>query len=203
MPVDVTVSAPWESGDPRAVLVSAQLTDSDHPSLTAEFEYLAISADGRLFPRSVHIRPAPDLPIGQNTPVTAGIIRELPLARWETAARSRAQAALQDWEEKVLLDSLGQPTIRALRDLSPAELVEVIEPGLKGSSRKADQRRYSSLLHQCMVAIEYTALRMEGVQDPAARIARNHSVQPATARSWLHRARNSGILPSFQGGEQK
>ncbi|WP_251060564.1 hypothetical protein [Streptomyces sp. ISL-100] len=199
MPVDVNVSEPWESGDPRAVLVSAQLIDSEHPELAAEFEYLCISAEGQLFPRAVRVGPAPELPLGRTIPVTAGMLRDLPLARWESAARSHTQASLQAWEQNGLVDGLGRLTLRALRDLKPEQLVEVIEPGLRESTRKADVRRYYSLLHQCSVAIEYTKLRMEGVKDPAARMARNHDVQPATVRSWLHRARKSGILPSNQG----
>ncbi|MGW7457147.1 hypothetical protein [Streptomyces sp. NPDC054797] len=204
MSVDVKVSAPWESGDPEAALVSAQLTDSEHPALVVEFEYARIAESGRLFPRSVSIGPAPDLSIGQNVPVTAGLIRDLPLARWDSAARSHTQASLQEWEESGLVDGIGRPTLRALRDLTPAELVEVIEPGLRESTStsKAHSRRYSSLLHQCRVAIEYTKLRMEGVKDPASRMARDHDVQPATVRSWLHRARNSGILPSNQGDSE-
>jgi hypothetical protein len=45
-----------------------------------------------------------------------------------------------------------------------------------------------------LVAAEYRENLKAGVRDPVARIARRHKVPPGTARSWVHRARNAGML---------
>ena len=49
------------------------------------------------------------------------------------------------------------------------------------------------------VAMEYRSNVKAGLRNPAAMIAEKHGVKPATARSWIHRARELGLLGPAKG----
>ncbi|MDP9225722.1 MAG: hypothetical protein M3P18_18150 [Actinomycetota bacterium] len=65
-------------------------------------------------------------------------------------------------------------------------------PGLSPNGLFEPRSSFDALLLQ--VVEEYRANVVSGVRNPAAMIAEKHGVKPATARSWLHRARQLGLL---------
>jgi hypothetical protein len=94
---------------------------------------------------------------------------EFPWAAWERAARV---AAAEEFAERV----------GGLRPVG----VDSREGSL-----------FSSLLID--VAMDYRANVKAGLRNPAAVIAEKHGVKPATARSWIHRARGLGLLGPAKG----
>lgn len=65
-------------------------------------------------------------------------------------------------------------------------------PGLSPSGFFEPRGSFDALLLQ--VVEEYRENVVAGARNPAALIADKHGVNPATARSWLHRARRLGLL---------
>ena len=89
-----------------------------------------------------------------------------PWSTWERAARVAAAQYLANHEDVAI-------------DPEPAASPELDDP-------------FGALLLQ--VVDEYRTNILAGVHNPAALIAEKHGVKPATARSWLHRARRLGLL---------
>jgi hypothetical protein len=73
---------------------------------------------------------------------------------------------------------------RASRALLVVEEVSSQE----GEEAGKETRRYAH------IAEEYRRNVAKGLRDPAAEIARSHKVKPATARAWVRRARQRGLL---------
>jgi len=94
---------------------------------------------------------------------------EFPWAAWERAARV---AAAEEFAERV-------------GHLRPV--------GVESSQGSL----FTSLLIE--VAMEYRTNVKAGLHNPAAMIAEKHGVKPATARSWIHRARELGLLGPAKG----
>ncbi len=97
-----------------------------------------------------------------------------PWIRWEGAARTAA------WEL-----ASGSPGL-ANEAVSPSTLL-----------RKERRGRATDLLVQ--VAREYRTNVKRGLHDPVSQIARDHGVKPATARAWVFRARDLGLLGPARG----
>lgn len=72
--------------------------------------------------------------------------------------------------------------------------------GTRWDDTPAGQRSYRSLSRLANIAVEYQRYLLEGRADPAAEIARQHNVNPNTARTWIHRARQAKLLTPTGGG---
>ncbi|MFE7237903.1 hypothetical protein [Streptomyces sp. NPDC057580] len=191
-PVRVTVTEPAlvKDGPEGAIAVTATVTDPAHPKRAALFEYIGMPGH-RLAPVSVTVGPAPDLPYDEYVSIPPRDLRDLPLARWESAARWRAEL------------ELGQGGSSDKRPESAEAWVFKLYPELRDDDTPAAQRRLRGLTHVADIAMEYATLSILGVKDPAAAIARRRDAKPATVRSWIHRARKAGFLPETQvGGRQ-
>jgi hypothetical protein len=118
---------------------------------------------------------------------TAGIqspLRDLPVARWEKAARGAAERRLVD------LGPYGQ-------SVDPEDLAEIQVnekfPELADATGGNALRRRKSLLHLAQMAAEYAEIVESGARNPAQVLGERHKVSAGTVRSWLHRARREGL----------
>ncbi|MFF3897929.1 hypothetical protein ACFYY3_33210 [Streptomyces sp. NPDC001812] len=191
--VGVSDAVPLEGGPEGALAVTATVVDPNHPKRQAVFEYIAVP-NHRLAPVSVTVRPAPDLPFGEYVAAWPSEVRDLPLSQWETSARLLAEVML------------GHDVFRDAGEFEPGqgrtaeEWVLERYPELLGDNSPAGRRRLRSLTHLADVALDYARRSIYGAKDPAAAIARSRDANPATVRSWIHRARKAGFLPETQQG---
>lgn len=140
-------------------------------------------------------------------------VRDLPLARWEQAARGVVTWAIDDleeWGDPRIAESYGISSDQVFLEVTPGhsspprqhdvdELVKTIDPNLEDDDTPGGRRRRTSLRKLANVAIDYRAALMNGRSDPAAAISEKYGVSPSTARSWIHRARAAGLLSPAVG----
>lgn len=84
-----------------------------------------------------------------------------------------------------------------LRDVPWARWQRTADAHLRAADERrgrASQQLTPQLLRLAEVAGAYRANLAAGLKDPVAAIARDYDVKPATARSWVHRARKAGLL---------
>jgi hypothetical protein len=197
----VEPSTPTSPGTVRAVVT---VDDSDHPRLSATFSYFASWFDRRDASWalvSLAVGPRADLPIGKHLLLTVTQVRDLPVARWQQAARAAATAEIGEAVEggfRVLSREL-EDIAKAGAGMTAAEVF-----GAPMTDRRA-QRGLESRLRLVRIAREYRENLAAGVTDPAGAIARDRGVNPSTVRSWIRRARRAGFLGPAMGrtpGEQ-
>lgn len=113
-------------------------------------------------------------------------VKDLPLARWEKAARAAAERRLM----------AGGPYVQhvAPEDLAQSVVDEKF-PELAGATGGNALRRRNGLIHLAKMFEEYKRAEESGVENPAQVLAGKHSVSAATVRGWLHRARKEGLAP--------
>lgn len=113
-----------------------------------------------------------------------GAVSNLPISRWEKAARGAAERRL------VAGGPYGQ-------SVSPDDLAEMRVgekfPELADATGGNALRRRNSLLHLAKMAAEYAEVVESGAKNPAQILGDRHGVSAATVRSWLHRARKEGL----------
>lgn len=183
------IDAAIDDGGDTAMTALARVQDSDHEGLTASFGYLVEPTDKaiRIALRSIHI-DASDAEPGRRLTVTD--VRDLPLTRWESAARARITADLQ----RKLSEMFD-----AIKSVDPKEVIadlriKQLYPDALTAVGASAERRLDGLRRLALTSVEYQTLLADGRADPAAEIARMHQVTPSTARSWIHRARKAGFL---------
>ena len=155
--------------------VRVEISDPLHPEVSVRFDY-SLDVDQKNPALSgVHLTGA-----GDNGEVDVQDFRELPMGRWEKAGRVAALEAL-DHERK-------ERNEQALADLQAA--------ADRGDFRA--KRALTAMNRLLTVAVQYRDNVARGVPDPVAQIARTEGVKPATARTWVRRARQAGLIgPAF------
>lgn len=134
-------------------------------------------------------------------------LRELPLQKWESAAREHL---LESMKLKVFKDAIREPTDQLIivenvvfydndefhtRIEQPArELVRQVNPDVVEGDTPASRRTYNSHIRLASVAILYREYLRGGRADASAEVARNLHMSPGAARSAVHRARQLGYL---------
>ncbi|MFD9905893.1 hypothetical protein [Streptomyces sp. NPDC059063] len=192
--VTVTEGEPLDGGPEGVVPLTATVA---HPRMSrwcVIFEYFA-RPGYTLAPVAVSLRPAPGLSYDEYRRLPIGDIRNLPLVRWESAARLHVDAYLMKGQK---LDVV--PAYKNDLDWEAQELALEHYPDIADVSTPGAMRRRKSMTHLASVAMEYTTHTLAGVKDPAAAIARSREANPATVRSWIHRARKAGFLPETDRG---
>ncbi|MEW2083465.1 hypothetical protein [Streptomyces sp. NPDC005283] len=185
----ISVSAPQPIDDEEdgAATVEVTLRPTEHPTLVATFGYLI--RDARVvFPCRLHIGPAPDSPIGDWVRLGAGLIKDLPVARWERAARAAADAhvaGVKAWSWRAAEPGDTQ--------LVAEDIVREMHPGIDPQSGKAAARRWNRLVRLAAVVQEHDAARARGAKSPAGEVAKIRGVEASTVRSWLSQAKQEGI----------
>lgn len=154
------------------------------PLLEAVFTYEPVSG-GVITLAGVAVGPRAGVAAGGAQPLTVTAIRDMPMATWERAAQAAVQQVLDDVVAKVARSrsATAKALLQSVREAMP-ELAELPD----------FHPRVQSALHLAEVAQEYRRNLAAGLPDPVKEIARQHDVKPATARSWIHRARKSGFL---------
>lgn len=181
----------------RANAVEVDITPTEQPGLTVTFEYVALPGE-LLGPFGVRVAQREPIRMGDGwkldgEPLRLGvaILRDLPLARWERAARLAAQthedAALPwMWEGEGDADEIVARAERAVR---------LLHPDVDPSSGKAGARTWAKLTRYAQVTLQWQRGRLAGDPDPVGTVAADRGVSTATVRSWLHRAKLDGITP--------
>lgn len=197
--VPVVAGRPKDDPDSRDALELARcdVIDDEHWSFGPSFEYLiSRRSDDGVDVQLVGMRVGG--PHGAPGHIALGTsiseIRDMPLARWEQAARAsltmkygappaanRAQSAQGGTPEDVI-----------------ARVFELF-PELRDDHTPAGRRRFKSLSRLARLAYQYMQLVAEGRGDPSAELARQLDESPATVRSWIHRARKVGLLGAAVG----
>ncbi len=116
---------------------------------------------------------------GEPRRLNAGFFRDLPWARWERAGRRALDVHLDEAEVR--------------HDESPLMRVLDAHPELGEATPQAERRRRAHM-RLVLVSDQYRRNLLLGLPDPVKAIATEWEVAPATARSWLHRARREGYL---------
>lgn len=186
---------PWAD----VYLVDCEVRDDDHPKVRAFFRFVVSDpGDGtpsRLFPAEMRLVPPPHRYSSRFSPglLELSAVRDLPLVRWERAAG----AAVAVKYNGLSVNFIGMPASlvpQEHRDRLAADMALGLYPELNDAKTPAERRRRDSLMKLAQAAVDYRALLADGRDDPAAEIARRHDITPATARSWIYRARKAGFL---------
>jgi transposase-like protein len=162
----------------RPVIVVG-IVDDEHPDIEARFAYWQ-PPEGPLVPFGISVLPH-DLDTSRSPALTVSHLRSLPLARWQRAARAKATEELRGTAGPL------------------AEHAREMEGVLSGQRQSRDMRAIRAAAHLIEVAGEYRDNLKAGLPDPVAEIARQHGVNPSTARAWVFRARKAGILGPASG----
>lgn len=187
---ELNVSTPRKvEGDGEdTATVDVALRPAEHPQITVTFVY-AVRGGEVLFPSGMRIEPAHDVPSGEWIRLGAGLIKDLPVARWERAARAAADAkvgGVKSWSWQTTAD---QAEIKRLAEA----IVREMNPGLDPAAGKAAARRWNRLVRLAEVVNEHDAARARGAKSPAGEVAQARDVEPSTVRSWLSQAKQEGI----------
>lgn len=220
MGVNVELRSQVGPFNPGVRAVFADVRDSRYPDLRVTFNYTLIWLDmdqfrledrerfGELMVIKLYgvevSRPGTLYPISAIGELTTSRIRDLPLHTWDTSARELLAGSFGTEAFKdAMVDTTKSHKIAGpdsylsdpeMLDIYADNLLETIYPTVKQDDSPAGRRRLRALQRLAVVAVEYQRHRLEGRTDPAAEIARKHGVKPATARSWIHRARAAGLL---------
>lgn len=189
-PFDVEVSPPEPTDRSGIYLIRAQIRDNDYEQILVNLGYMvgrvsqlklrdneagqrgaSRTAELRVALVSLHIDPGP----GGGAILTASGIRDLPLARWEAAARAHVV-------DPAVIQNL------------PVRTWQGHEGSFAAEAAATSERKARSLAHLAEVAEQYLAEQRLGTPDPAAAIANARGVNRSTVRSWIHRARQAGLL---------
>jgi hypothetical protein len=190
--------APLDGDDAgRANAVEVDITPAEQPDLTVTFEYVALPGE-LLGPFGLRIGQREPVRMGEgwklaSEPLRLGvaILRDLPVARWERAARLAAQTHEDAkmpwlWEGVAGPDEIAAQAERAVRALHPD-----VDP----ASGKAGARTWAKLTRYAQVTLQWQRGQLAGDPDPVGTVAADRAVSTATVRSWLYRAKLDGITP--------
>lgn len=165
----------WPVGVDGARVVKVELRDGEYPPVCLQFEFGFVPlATPQLVSATVQADGF------------RGSLADLPLRRWEKAARSAAEQRL------VSTGSHGQ---HVDPDGVARGLVLERYPNLEGATGGNALRRLNGLLHLAKMYGEYKDAEWAGIENPAQALADKYGVTTATVRGWLHRARKEGLAP--------
>lgn len=170
----------WPIGVDGSRTVIVDVEDGNHPEVQATFEFGAMPQ----WPLSL-IRFHADSMTGLRVPS----MRDLPVNRWEKAARAAAE------QRMVATGPHGQ---HVAPESVAEDLIREKFPELSGAKGGNALRRRNGLLHLALMYQEYKEAEAMGAQNPAQVLAEVHSVTAATVRGWIHRARKEGLVPESQ-----
>lgn len=158
---------------------------TDYPKLQVTWEY--VLQDGEiLFPSGMRVEPWAGTPIEERLHVGASFVRDLPMARFERAARVIIELHLSG------RDSVEQNAAADVAETAQA-MVRELYPDLDPEAGAGQARRWKRLIRLAEVVQEYQAARARGEKAPASVVAKDRGVEPGTVRTWLHQAKQEGI----------
>lgn len=217
MAVSVDFEATSSYGAAVRELAHVLIRDANHPGIQAAFQYLAPDPPAQIEQVGFSVTSfAAERPNGV-APFGPGVIKDLPLARWDRVAQAAVTQAvlerniaavsipLEPGEYQRLIEN-GQmygselPDEEIATPLRPRdrreraiEMVRRIRPDLDPNESRGAARSWNGLVKLAEAMDEYTELLATGTTDVVGEMATAHGVAPATVRTWVHRARQAGI----------
>ncbi|MFJ9376842.1 hypothetical protein [Streptomyces sp. NPDC101455] len=187
---ELTVSTPQKIEGDRDEMATLDVTlrPAEYSQLSVTFVY-AVRDEDVLFPSAVSVGPAHGVPSDEWIRLGAGLIKDLPIARWERSAKAAAQAKVGGAKAWSWRPTSDQAEIKRLAEA----IVREMNPGLDPASGKAAARRWNRLVRLAEVVHEHDAARTRGAKSPAGEVAEARGVEPSTVRSWLSQAKQEGI----------
>ncbi|MFJ3088914.1 hypothetical protein [Streptomyces sp. NPDC086838] len=164
------------------------LDPPEHPDLTVTFDYLVKPVEV-LHAYGFRVEPRGGLAREEGTKVGAGLIRDMPIARWEKAARSAAVFHVEGatpWAWRAAGDDESVARLAA-------EIVTAMNPDLDPHAGKGPARSWNRLIRLAEVTLQAEMAEARGEKSPAAYVAERRGVAAATVRGWLHQARQAGL----------
>lgn len=187
-------------------VIRCRVHDDEQPNARAEFDFQVWTheegGDRSAFLRAVKLESLPRHYEIDAAPLTISAVRNWPLARWESAARGVVSVNPDGKALKEFLDKTpkGRGRTRPATDeekrlfRAEALLWEAFPEIEHAGDTPGERRHWNGLRKLAEAAVIYRDLVTEGRADPSAEMARVKNVSPATARSWIYRARQVGLL---------
>ncbi|MCT9078788.1 helix-turn-helix domain-containing protein [Streptomyces fulvoviolaceus] len=189
IPIKVGALTPVDGDVWHSTLV-VTLEPPDYPDLAVTFEYLTKPLEV-LHVYGFHVQPREERPAEEWGKVGAGLIRDMPVARWEKLARNAAVLEVEGATPWGWRHAEGDDEIAELAKA----IVQALFPDLDPLVGKAAARRWNRMLRLVEVTLQTEAAEARGEKSPAAAVAEQRGVTPGTVRSWLHQARQEGVAP--------
>jgi hypothetical protein len=190
----ITDPAPIEGAPDSLTEVVVSLVPAGHPSLLVRWQYTLEERTRISGPHGVSVQPSPGTPPEVWQTVGATVIRDLPLAKLERAARQALTFGMRDPSGAPLSGYLS-PLAVPEQDIPTVaqESVRERHPEVNPDDGPAAARRWKRLIRLAEVWLEYQALEARGEKAPTNVIAEARGVAPATVRSWLHHAKQEQL----------
>ncbi|MFI9059781.1 MULTISPECIES: hypothetical protein [unclassified Streptomyces] len=188
-PLRVTTAPAAEEGDWLSSL-EVSLDPPEYPDLTVTFGFLVKPVEV-LHAFAFRVEPRGGFSAAEQAKVGAGLLRDMPIARWEKAARTAAVYHVEGevpWAWKTGDD---EESISRLA----VEIVSAMNPDLDPKAGKGAARSWNRLIRLAEVTLQAEMASSRGEKSPAAYVAEQRGVAAATVRGWLHQARQAGIAP--------
>ncbi|MFF7021947.1 hypothetical protein ACFY97_13130 [Streptomyces klenkii] len=169
--------------------VEVSFAPADYPALLVTWQYLYREGEA-MQPCGFKVEPAPEAPPESWPHLGATVVRELPLARLERAARSLFELSYRVPREGVA--RMGRRDASSVTENAEA-VVRRLHPDLDQKAGAGAARRWKRLVRLAEVIQEYQMAVTRGEKSPATTVAESRGVAPATVRSWMHQARKEGF----------
>ncbi|MET9414111.1 hypothetical protein ABZY03_07955 [Streptomyces klenkii] len=169
--------------------VEVSFVPADQPDLLVTWQYVYREGEA-LQPCGFKIEPAPGVAPGSRQHLGATVVRELPLARLERAARGLFELSYRIPREGVA--RMGKREAATISEAAQV-MVRELHPDLDETAGAGAARRWKRLVRLAEVVQEYQMAVTRGDKSPAATVAEARDVAPATVRSWMHQARKEGF----------
>ncbi|MFI9236911.1 hypothetical protein [Streptomyces sp. NPDC053079] len=169
--------------------VEVSFVPADQSDLLITWQYVYREGEA-MQPCGFKVEPAPGVAAGSRQQVGATVVRELPLARLERAARGLFEFSYRGPREGVV--RMGKQDAATISEAAQA-MVRELHPDLDEMAGAGAARRWKRLVRLAEVVQEYQMALARGDKSPAATVAEARGVAPATVRSWVHQARKEGF----------
>ncbi|MFD7986804.1 hypothetical protein ACFV4M_25950 [Kitasatospora indigofera] len=190
-PFHIDGPKPIDGAPENLAKVVVSFSPATHPEVLIRWTYTL--QDGQhLKPCGVTVEPAPGLPPDEWPHIGATLMRELPLAKLERAARSALAFGLRTPDGTPLPWSVSTPA--ADIPAVARETVRERHPDVDPDSGAAAARRWKRLVRLAEVVLELQAAEARGEKSPTAVVAEARGVAQPTVRSWLHQAKKEGFV---------
>ncbi|MFE5218416.1 MULTISPECIES: hypothetical protein [unclassified Streptomyces] len=194
----ITDPEPIENTAGNLARVVVSLVPASYPHVLVRIEYVIRDGEHIEGPYGVRIQQAPDVEASEWRPVGATLVRDLPMAKLERAARLALSMGLRSSSGAPLSGArmvTAAPAPDQIPDLA-RQLVRERHPDVNPDDGPGAARRWNRLIRLAEVQLEYAAAIASGQKAPASYVAEQRGVAAGTVRTWLHGAKQEGLEAS-------